>query len=320
VLGLRHWYEFKARYAKMGGFARLQKRRQADGSWKPERVPVQIVDWVNLDDLWRRLAPHYLRRLKKDCIDIPDKIPPVALSVALRPETWRLYRGMRDEALAFLEGGAVTAQQAGVKALRLAQLTSGFLGGVRSTDDEGNPYGDPETREVGREKLDALLSLCSGWLESEPNVKAALWFRFRAEADRAARELALLPGVTVAPLVGAQKRDDRDRAAGLLDPRSAPPGPAFVVGTEQTGAFGLNQAAADRVLHSSSGFSHVIRTQSDDRPHRPGQVRRVSYFDLVAEGPDGQRTVDHAVVRALRKKEDLAAWGAREWAKALREE
>ena len=198
--------------------------------------------------------------------------------------------------------------------MRLAQITSGFVGGVDGTEG---------TEEVGSEKLDALLSLYCGWLAAEPDTKAVFWFRFRAEADRAADAFSTLTprtGVSVAKLVGGMKAAERDRSVALLDPRHAPAGPVVVAGTEQTGAFGLNQAAADRVIHVSSGFSHVIRTQSDDRPHRPGQTRRVSYFDLVAEGPDGQRTIDHAVVKALRKKEDLAAWGAREWANALKEE
>ena len=52
--------------------------------------------------------------------------------------------------------------------------------------------------------------------------------------------------------------------------------------------------------------------QSEDRAHRIGQVNRVTYIDILAE-----RTVDEKIVKALRKKINLAtavmgeAW--REW-------
>jgi hypothetical protein len=92
------------------------------------------------------------------------------------------------------------------------------------------------------------------------------------------------------------------------------------VGTESAGAFGLNLSATHAVVHLSSGFSHVIRTQSDARAHRPGIKHRIAYFDVVATGPDGQKTIDHAVALALRKKGDLASWSATDWAKAFKEE
>lgn len=318
ILGCRHWYEFQARYAKLGGYQRPRKERQADGSYKVVRTPTQIVDWVNVDDLWRRLAPYYLRRTKAECLDLPPKIPAVAIDVALTPATWKLYRQMRDQAVAELEGGVVTAEQAGVKALRLAQLTSGFIGGVRALNDEGVAYGDPEIREVGREKLDAALA----WVEEQGrDPRFVIWCRFRAEAERLHAALSSrFPG-RGALLVGGQDQRTRRAAVALLNPRTAPTsGPIAGVGTVRTGALGLDLQAADRELFSSNDHSHIARTQAEDRIHRPGQDRPCHYFDLVATGPDGQRTVDHAIVRTLRKKKSIAEWGVAEWLAAIREE
>jgi hypothetical protein len=61
------------------------------------------------------------------------------------------------------------------------------------------------------------------------------------------------------------------------------------------------------------------RQQADARPLGPNQKEPCAYFDFVATGPKGEKTVDHVVVKALRGKEDLASWGGDRWARALEE-
>jgi hypothetical protein len=54
--------------------------------------------------------------------------------------------------------------------------------------------------------------------------------------------------------------------------------------------------------------------------HRPGQKYPVSYFDVVATGPQGQKTIDHTIQKALRNKLDIAKWTTGAWVSALLEE
>ena len=94
-----------------------------------------------------------------------------------------------------------------------------------------------------------------------------------------------------------------------------------MVGTQQTGAFGITLAAASTVIYLNNPFSLNIRLQSEDRVHRPGQTgKAVSYFEIVAEGPRGQRTIDHLIHKALRDKRELAEWTASAWRDALQEQ
>jgi len=116
------------------------------------------------------------------------------------------------------------------------------------------------------------------------------------------------------------KRDDREMALRLLNPESAPHGPAFVVGTPQTGRTAFNLTAAHNVIYSSGDFSLYTRMQSEDRVHRPGQIADVNYYDLVATGPAGQKTVDHLIQNTIRGKFDVANWTTSAWVRALREE
>ena len=342
ILACRTYFHFRARYAMMGG-------------WKQK----QVIGWRDLEDLQNRLKPFTIRRLKTDCLDLPPKLPPVTLEVPLTDATWKIYREMRDELVAWLDQQTVSvAPQAAVKALRLAQITSGFLGGVDDAVpqddldamgdrpawidaqdmlghvgtqigyvDTRNGYVDQRsgppapTRAISSEKHDFFLAWLRERLDEDATLKLLVWCRFRPEVARIVASLRLFtPTLRVGEIVGGQKRDKRDAALRLLDPRTAPRDePVVVVGTPASGSMGLNLASANVVMYTSNDWSYKTRLQSEDRVHRPGQTKAVSYFDVVATGPKGQKTIDHAVLKALRAKDDLARWTTRAWVQALRE-
>jgi SNF2 family DNA or RNA helicase len=114
-------------------------------------------------------------------------------------------------------------------------------------------------------------------------------------------------------IYGKQKRDERARSVQLLDPRATPDAPVVVIGTPATGSMGLNLTAAHTVLYMSNDFSYKTRKQSEDRVHRPGQIHPVSYFDMIATGPNGQKTIDHTVIKALLNKQGLADMTTSAW-------
>lgn len=315
ILDLRNFYMFKLRYGVLGGF---------EGR--------QVVAWRNLEDLQARIAPHVMRVEKKDCLDLPDKLPPVTLTIPLSPKTWAHYREMREEMIVWLDEQKMSAAaQAAVRALRLSQLTSGFLGGIveqlacdceRPADCLRCNGTRQYLQERGAERVSTeKLGLLTGWLkerlEEDSLFKVLIWARFRHEV--ADIHAALPPGFARGIIWGGQLREDREHALRLLDPRTSPQQPVAVVGTPASGSMGLNLTAASTVVYISNDYSLKTRLQSEDRVHRPGQVKHVSYFDVVATGPDGQKTIDHAVVQALRAKESLANFTISAWRAALDE-
>jgi SNF2 family DNA or RNA helicase len=320
ILGCKTFFHFRARYAKMGG-------------WQGR----QIIGWHSLEDLQERMRPYVLRRLKKDCLDLPEKIPAVTIQVPLTSATWKIYKEMRDDMVAWLTSDMMTsASQAIVKVTRLAQITSGFVGGVESEDRifEDAPEwveGVPEAarapksvepiQEVGREKLVAFLDWMELRLAENPNVKMLVWGKFRPEVKRLFDTLKEEYTFIETGLIwGGQKQPERDIALRLLVPRTAPPGPVVVVGTPATGSMGLNLTAATIVVYLSNDFSLKVRLQSEDRAHRPGQKHPVSYFDFVATGPSGQKTIDHRIAKALHDKETIANFTTSTWVSVLSEE
>jgi SNF2 family DNA or RNA helicase len=75
----------------------------------------------------------------------------------------------------------------------------------------------------------------------------------------------------------------------------------FFVGNPSTGGYGLTLTAANTMVYYSNSFDLEKRLQSEDRAHRIGQTKNVTYIDLIAVG-----TVDEKIVKALRAKIDIA--------------
>jgi len=316
---------FKARHAIMGGFkVGAVRKKHADGSVSFEGGrPTQIIGWTNLEDLQRRFAPYTIRRLQKNCLDIPPKLEPVTIPVTMSQTSWRAYCDMRDEMVVMLEGGnASIAQQQITKIMRLAQITSGFLGGIADaglSDDDAIPVAN--VREIGREKLDLVLWLTRTQIEKDPNLKIVVWVRFKPELDRMlAAVRKQFPQMIVAGISGGQKKAERKDALELLNPDTAPEGPVFFAGTFGTGSFGLDFSASHTNVNCSYDYSLRKFLQAGDRVYGPGQKHPVSYFDLVARGPKGQRTIDDIILTARRGKANISDWTTAAWVRALRDE
>jgi SNF2 family DNA or RNA helicase len=319
ILECKNWYHFRARYAVLGGFRGKQ-----------------IMGWRDVEDIQRRFKPYVLRRLKKDCLDLPPKLDPVVQTVTLSDESWKLYKELREEMLVWLDDNTqATAAQAGVRAMRLAQITSGYLGGLiasRPCPCNGavgctTCYGlgiieaPIPPRAVGSEKVDHVLDWIETRLSEDPKIKVLIWCRFRAEVERLERELlgqTRFLAIRVGKIYGGQTRDERGEALRFLDPRTTPDAPVVVIGTPASGSMGLNLTAAHEVIYVSNDYSLKTRLQSEDRVHRTGQTHAVSYLDLEAVGPKGQKTVDHLVLKSLRMKQDMASFTAGAWVQAIR--
>jgi len=277
----------------------------------------------------------------------------VTLTAMLTPETWRVYKDMRDELVVWLQNGNVaTSATAAVKALRLSQITGGFLGGVEEANIEpvnnellesinlGNGYisaaeceeytktslspmavDEHIVHEVGREKLDVLLWFIEQRLEADPNLHLVAWGRFRAEVLRAEVEVKRkFPQFETAVIMGWQRKADRLRGLSLLHPETSPKGPVFVAGVIGTGSFGLNMTAAHTCVTLSEVYSPGKMAQTFDRIYGPGMTEPVAFYSIVAVGPKGQRTIDHDVLAARMSGEDVAARTSAAWVKALTEE
>jgi SNF2 family DNA or RNA helicase len=312
----KNFYAFRNRYAVMGGY-RVHGR------------PVQVVGYQNLSEMTKKFASHVLRREKKDCLDLPPKTYETR-EVALDEKTWKIYQELRREALLALPDEEVKPEgNAAVRLLRLCQLTSGHVGGILEASDEltsdeltacekDSSFRDYQMKDISSEKLDWLVSeIVDGELSSEHAL--IVWCRWRRERQRLAEMLrqqkTFVP--TVYELYGGQTQASREENIELFQKDKTR---RVLLAQPHAGGFGLNLTAASTAVYLSNDFSYTTRIQSEDRCHRIGQRNAVTYVDIIATGPRGQRTVDAYVLDCLRKKNDLAALTCAAWRKVLSDE
>ncbi len=75
----------------------------------------------------------------------------------------------------------------------------------------------------------------------------------------------------------------------------------FFVGTPRAGGRGLTLVAASVVVFYSHDYSYEVRAQAEDRAHRIGQSRPVTYVDIAAED-----TVDEKLLEVVAAKKNYA--------------
>lgn len=173
--------------------------------------------------------------------------------------------------------------------------------------------------EVGREKLDAFLDWLDVKLAEDESLKLLVYTRFRPELLRTADELRKkYPKMDVGLIYGGNKRQERADAKKLMDPRTCPKGPATVLMTS-AGTRGLTLTASHTIARLSRSESLYVWQQGDDRIHRPTQVHPCSYYDFVAVGPRGQKTVDKDILQALMAKLDVSTWTTSAWVTRLKD-
>lgn len=247
----------------------------------------QLVEYRNLDELQRRIAPITFPRRKADCLDLPDRVF-ARRRFVLSPEQRRVYDTLRDDAVARLDSGEeVSVQQAVTLLLRLQQVSRGHV-----TDDERQP------RDLGPTfpAVDSVAEL----IEDHPG-KAIVWCKFTRDVDLVAERLIEAYGrETVAVVVGGTPGEERGRLRARF---REDPALRFWVGTAAAGGIGVDLSAASLMVFYSHGYSLAERLQALERNYGSRQeADRVDVVDLVAH-----ETVDDRLVAALAAKEDLAA-------------
>jgi SNF2 family DNA or RNA helicase len=269
LLGYRSFYAWRARYAIMHTV-----------DMGPRKIPV-VQGYQNLEELHEIVSRHSYRVTKDECLDLPPKVM-TEREVATTDQQQAMYDSMRRMALAELDSGEVVVarSQMGV-IMRLHQILCGWL-----------PDGSGGIRRIDSNRIASLVETLE-----ESGLPAIVWCAYRADvaAIRTALD-AWCPGQTV-EYHGGTSREDRIRAVESFQAGRA----RFFVSTLATGSRGTTLTAAGLVVYFSNSFDLEYRLQSEDRAHRIGQLRSVTYVDLVVRG-----TVDERIVTALRKKQSVA--------------
>jgi SNF2 family DNA or RNA helicase len=271
LLDFTSYYAFRNRYAEM-------KTLHMHGR------QIQVVNgFKNLGELSDKLKSFSYRVLKEDCLDLPDKIF-IKREISLTPDQRKLYDQMKKEAIAILKGKQSTTVNTLTQLMRLQQITCGHF-----TADDGATQPIPNNRIT--ELMDVL---------EETEGKAIIWAHYQYDITNIINAVSKKYGKeSIVDYYGLTPQENRQPNIKKFqdDPKCR-----FIVGTPSTGGYGITLTAANTVIYYSNGYDLEKRLQSEDRAHRIGQKKSVTYVDLMADD-----TVDEKIVQALRRKINIAS-------------
>ena len=272
LLGYDSFYAFRNRYANM-----------IDRNFGGRRVQL-IGSYKRLDELADKLKGFSYRVLKDDCLDLPDKVY-IRREVDLTDEQSKAYSTMKSAALASLKGKMATAPHVLTQMMRLHQITCGHL-----RNDDGT------ITEIKNNRLKELVELLD-----EVEGKVIIWANYVYDIENIVKVITDEFGAdSIVQYYGAISSEQRqENIEKFQDPNSKA---RFFIGNPQTGGYGITLTCANTVVYYSNGYDLEKRLQSEDRAHRIGQNKSVTYVDFIAP-----KTVDEKIVKALRNKIDIAS-------------
>ena len=192
---------------------------------------------------------------------------------------------MKAIALTSLKGKTVTAPHVLTQMMCLHQITCGHL----KLDND-------EIVDLKNNRIDELMSVLD-----EVEGKAIIWANYIHDIENIVKQIKKEHGDdSVVQYYGAIDSEKRQKNIEQFQDTNSPV--RFFVGNPQTGGYGITLTQANTVIYYSNGYDLEKRLQSEDRAHRIGQKKSVTYIDLIAE-----KTVDEKIVKALRKKIDIAS-------------
>ena len=271
LLDFASYYSFRNRYAEM-------KTMHVRGR------SIQVVkEFRHLGELSDTVKQFSYRVLKEDCLDLPPKNF-IKRHITLTLEQQKVYKQMKEHALAILNGKTTTTMTVLTQLMRLHQITCGHF-----TADDGS------VQSVKSNRMSELMSILE-----EIDGKAIIWANYQRDIENIVNDITKKYGPeSVVDYYGLTPQEDRQDNIRKFqnDPECR-----FLIGTPQTGGYGITLTQANTVIYYSNGYDLEKRLQSEDRAHRIGQKKTVTYIDLICED-----TIDEKIVKALRDKINIAS-------------
>jgi SNF2 family DNA or RNA helicase len=266
------YYTFRTRYAVM---------RKAHFNGRSVEI---VVGYKNLGELSEKIKNFSYRVLKDDCLDLPPKTFMKRI-ITLTPEQDKVYQQMKKMALALMNGKMITTANALTQLMRLHQITCGHF-----KADDGS------VQEIKNNRLSELSEVLE-----EVSGKVVIWAHYQYDIETIVKHIKKKFGEdSVVTYYGKTPNDERQDNIKIFQDPDSPV--RFLVGTPQTGGYGITLTAASTMVYYSNGYDLEKRTQSEARIDRIGQTKPMTYVDIIAEG-----TVDERIVKALIKKINIAS-------------
>ena len=291
ILGIKDFWSFKNRYTITETIKLKSKEFK------------KIVGYKNVDELMNLVSPYTFQVTKDEASkELPSKVY-MTRFLEMENEQSKIYTKIKKDKIIEMKDLDYVNQiynNALSLYVSLQQVSGGFVNAdTGNVDDKGEPIkkiSDIVTDQKNK-KLQEIKSIID---ELPDNEQVIIWCKYRYEVEKVTR---FLNDYKVDKFkFGAvsfldKTKEERQAIQKQMDNKEI----RYFVSTPNSGGTGLTINTVCYVIYYSNSERLLFREQSEDRCHRIGQNRTVTYFDLIYKN-----TVDEKIYDCLKSKKDFS--------------
>jgi SNF2 family DNA or RNA helicase len=251
-----------------------------------DRFPGRIEREHDTEYLAARIKPYVYQVTKEECLDLPDKR--YASRYCAMTHAQHLAYAEAKERILLEEYLQADDWERRIAIFHLFTVLQTIVCGFQTLPDG----------TVARYPHDRLTALADALAGIPPGAPVVIWAKYR----RAIEDI-------VGALSAAHGPDQVHAYHGGLTPRARTQtldawrrNGRFIVATQAAGGTAIDLTPASHVVYYANGFKYAERQQSEDRCHRIGQDRPVTYIDIWSDAG-----IDTRIDRALGAKASVVA-------------
>ena len=247
------FYQFKNHYCEMGGFGGYE-----------------IIGYKNLSELRSRLDEIMLRRLKKEVLDLPEKLY-INEYVEMSDKQWKIYNSVANEIKENIDK-IKTSPNPLAELIRMRQAT-GFTGILSSKVAESAKLDRME--ELVQEAVEngKKVVIFSNWTQMTDEI-----FNRLADVRKYNFDLAIITGET----------KDAERQA-MVNRFQNDDNCKVIIGTIGAMGTGLTLTAGTVEIFLDEPWTRAAKEQAEDRCHRVGTNENVTIYTLMCKNTIDER-------------------------------
>ena len=252
-----------------------------------EKFKDKIKDYVNVEYISRRIKPYVYQVTKDECLDLPPKIFQT-FYFELKKQQRLIYEQIKQE---FLSEVSLESGFNSVEVLKLfnklQQVACGF---IKYKDEKGKI----STETCSHCRTDILVDIIK---QIPPQNKIIIWAKYKHDIEQIVEALTCYFSKEEYSLFhGGILPKKRESELSKFKNGTA----RFLISTPSCGGFGLTLNESSYTIFYSQSFKYGDRIQAEDRNHRIGQNKKVTYINIV-----GKNTIDEIIMKSITQKSDV---------------
>ena len=242
-----------------------------------------IPDWQirpgALEEIKQKISLRAQRLKKEDVLDLPDKLFQ-KLIIEMTPEQKRIYKEIERDLVTTIDENEIVINFLVTKMMKLNQVASGFI------------INENEIIEISNKKTKETRQI----FEDSDRPKIVIWALFKHDIKAISAEFSDIKHEIID---GSKTTDERMTAIDNFQNGDS----KIIIIQEQAGATGITLTASNLVIFYSHSYNLGNRLQAEDRSHRIGQNKNVTYIDLIADG-----SIENDILENINKKRLLSGY------------